>query len=74
MEEHFGLIRTPTRSAQARISKDEIERADRLHRIGKQATAIPERLAIAVSVKAAFQQAGTLAEFEDAGWNFVWPG
>ena len=65
MEEHFGLIRTPERSAEARISKDEIERADRHHRIGKQATAIPERLAIAVCVKAAFQQAAALKEFED---------
>ncbi len=65
MEQHFGLTRTPERSAKARIGKDEIERADRLHRIGKQATAIPDRLAIAVCVKAAFQQAATLEEFED---------
>jgi len=65
MEEHFDLVRTPERSARVRVSKDEIEKADRLYRTGKQATAIPERMGIAVAVQAAFRQSPSLLDFED---------
>lgn len=64
-EAEHGLRPTAERSQEIRIGKTEIEKADRLYRTGKRPDAVPERLAIAVSVKAAFRQSATLAEFED---------
>lgn len=64
-EETHGLRPTAERSQGVRINKDEFEKAERLQRSGKRATAVPDRLDIAVSVKAAFRQSATLAEFED---------
>jgi hypothetical protein len=65
MEKHFGLTRTPARSAKARVNKDELEKGARLHREGKRPTPVPDRMAIAAAVRAAYQQAPTLAAFEE---------
>jgi Relaxase/Mobilisation nuclease domain len=64
-EQQHGLTRTPERSHAVRVDKDEIEKAQRLHREGKCPDPIPERLRIAVAVRAALRQCPTLAEFQD---------
>lgn len=64
-EEAHDLVRTPERSQAVRVDKDEIEKAQRLHREGKCPDPIPERLRIAVAVRAALRQCPTLAEFQD---------
>lgn len=78
LEEDFGITKTPTRSAtrDARIAKDEIERAARLYRDGVQATPIPNRLMLAEQVKATMLQAPSLQAWEqslkDAGITLRW--
>jgi len=78
LEEDFGITKTPTRSAtrDARIAKDEIERATRLYRDGAQATPIPNRLMLAEQVKATMLQAPSLKAWEqslrDSGITLRW--
>lgn len=64
-EDREGLRVTPEHSDAPRVGKEEIEKATRLHKASKSATPIPDRLSIAVAVKAAFQQAATLSEFQE---------
>lgn len=64
-EEAHDLVRTPERSQAVRVNKDELEKANRLNREGKCPDPIPERLRIAVAVRAALRQCPTLAEFQD---------
>jgi hypothetical protein len=64
MEGRYGLTRTPSRSTRWRVGKDELEKAARLYCEGKKPTPIPDRLAVAVAVKAAMKQCPTLADFE----------
>ena len=64
-ELEHGLRPTAARSQAIRVNKDEIEKAARLYKEGKNGTPIPERLAIAAAVKAALQQSTTLNDFEE---------
>ena len=59
-----GLTRTATHSNEPRIVKEELERANRLYDAGKASNPVPDRLQIAVAVKAAMMQSYTLEAFE----------
>ena len=63
-EEQHGLTRTATQSNEPRVVKEEIEKAGRLYTKGIAPNPIPERLQIAVAVKAAMQQSPTIEAFE----------
>ena len=62
-EEEHGLRQTPERSHDLRVNKTEIEKAQRLHHAGERSNAVPDRMAIAVAVRAALRQP-TLRDFE----------
>jgi len=64
-EQENGLRQTPEHSQHGiRINKTEIEKAERLCQTGKRPSAVPDRLAIAVAVRAALRQP-TLKDFEN---------
>lgn len=63
-EDEHGLRPTPERSHDIRINKTEVEKAERLCRTGQRPNAVPDRMAVAVAVRAALRQP-TLREFED---------
>ena len=63
-EQAHGLTRTSAKSIEPRLEKEELEKSARLYKTGARPDAVPERLKIAVAVKAAMQQSPTLADFE----------
>ena len=64
MEKDFSLTATPTRSRRSRINKDELEKADRLCRQGKQSNAVPARLQLAEEVRASLALAKSREDFQ----------
>lgn len=58
------LTRTPSKSHEPRLQKEELEKTARLHKAGAKVDAVPERLKIAIAVKAAMKQCPTIEEFE----------
>lgn len=75
-EERFSLQATPERSEVSRISKNELEKASRLHREGKTRLPVPKRLAIAEQAKALAFQSCSPKEFTErcqkAGISVLW--
>ena len=63
-EVEYGLTRTAQKSFEPRLGKEEIEKAARLYDNGKAISPVPDRLQIAVAVKAAMLQCYTLEAFE----------
>jgi hypothetical protein len=75
-EERFSLQATPERSKVSRVSKNELEKASRLHREGKTRLPVPKRLAIAEQATAFAFQSRTPEEFTErcqkAGISVLW--
>lgn len=64
LEEDFGITATASRSDRSRVNKDEIEKAARLFKEGKQATAVPVRMQLAEDIKASLAQSSSPQDFE----------
>lgn len=65
LEGDFHITATPSRSRRSRVGKDELEKAERLHREGKQRTAVPARMRLAEDIKATLAQARSPQAFEE---------
>lgn len=65
LEQDFGITATASRSNRSRINKTEIEKADRLHRQGKQGAAVPARMQLATDIKMALAHSHSVQDFEE---------
>lgn len=65
LEDDFNITATPFHSNRCRINKDELEKAERLRKEGKQFTAVPARLRLAQDVKASLAQSRSADDFEE---------
>lgn len=65
LEGDLGITATASRSTRSSINKTEIEKADRLHRQGKQGTAVPARMQLATDIKATLARSHSTQDFEE---------
>lgn len=65
LEGDFNITATPSRSRRSRVGKDELEKAERLYKEGKQRTAVPARMRLAEDIKATLTQARSPQVFEE---------
>ena len=76
LEGDLGLTTTATRSNRTRVNKDEIEKADRLFKEGKQLNAVPARMLLAEEARASLALSSSREEFEkrlkDKGVTVRW--